>query len=125
MDYRFPKSARLLTSREFQRVSSQGRRSTTRYFTLLTRDVLSDPIRLGITVSRKVGNAVQRSRVKRLIRETFRLLRPMLKSGLECVIIAKPMAGQTVNAELLRDLRQLLARHEIPDPTALHGTEQK
>ncbi|MBF0214367.1 MAG: ribonuclease P protein component [Magnetococcales bacterium] len=115
-DFRFPKSARLLTSREFQRVSSQGRRTTSRLFILLTRDGQSEPTRIGITVSRKVGNAVHRSRVKRIIRETFRLQRPKLKPGLECVIIAKPLAGQTVNAELSLNLRELLARHEIREP---------
>ncbi|MBF0192514.1 MAG: ribonuclease P protein component [Magnetococcales bacterium] len=112
-DFRFPKSARLLTSREFQQVSSRGRRFTSRYFILLTRDVPLEPTRMGITVSRKVGNAVQRNRVKRIIREAFRLRRSMLKPGLECVVIAKPLAGQTVNAELDLNLRELLAHHEV------------
>jgi len=117
-DFGLPKSARLLTSREFQQVSSAGRRSTSRYFILLTREMPAGATRLGITVSRKVGHAVERNRVKRLIRETFRLRRPLLKPGLECVIIAKPVAGQALNAELNLNLRELLARHEILKPDA-------
>ncbi|MEO5347841.1 MAG: ribonuclease P protein component [Magnetococcus sp. YQC-9] len=111
-DFRFPKSARLLVSGAYQRVSSRGRRSTSRYFTLLTLPVPSVVTRLGITVSRKVGNAVQRSRVKRLIREVFRRRRPFMPAGNDCVVIAKPLAGQTVNGILLEDLRQLFARLE-------------
>lgn len=111
-DFRFPKSARLLVSGEFQRVSSRGRRIATQFFILLTLPVQSDQTRLGITVSRKVGNAVQRTRVKRVIREQFRLCRPRFASGYDCVVIAKPQAGRTINAELHDDLRDLFSRLE-------------
>lgn len=61
--------------------------------------------RLGITVSRRVGNAVVRNRVKRRVRECFRLaLRSMLPAGTGMVVIARPGAGAldtpTINAEL-------------------------
>ncbi|MBF0417116.1 MAG: ribonuclease P protein component [Magnetococcales bacterium] len=111
-EFGFPKSARLLVSGEFQRVMSRGRRIATRFFTLLTLPVQSAHMRLGITVSRKVGNAVQRTRVKRLIREQFRLHRPRLATGFDCVIIAKPQAGRTINAELHTDLHDLFTRLE-------------
>lgn len=110
-DFRFPKSARLLTSREFRLVSSRGRRWSSGPFTLLVHATTGQaPSRLGITVSRKVGNAVVRSRVKRIVRECFRLRRPGLTPGLECVIIAKPEAGQTANAELTHALNALFVR---------------
>ncbi|MBF0125722.1 MAG: ribonuclease P protein component [Magnetococcales bacterium] len=108
-DFRFPKSARLLTSREFQQVASQGKRYSSRCFNLLVRRSDHPLPRLGITVSRKVGKAVSRTRIKRVIREFFRLHRPRLTQNMECVIIAKPPAGQTVNAELTRMLRELFA----------------
>ncbi|MBF0296863.1 MAG: ribonuclease P protein component [Magnetococcales bacterium] len=110
-DCRFPKSARLLTSREFQRVASQGRRHVSRCFNLLARQGESTGARLGITVSRKVGKAVTRSRIKRVVREFFRLQRAGLKPDTECVVIAKPVAGQTSNAELTRNLQELFLRY--------------
>ncbi|MBF0429361.1 MAG: ribonuclease P protein component [Magnetococcales bacterium] len=113
MDFRFPKSARLLKPREFQRVSSQGRRLTTRLFILLVRDTDQKLPRAGLTVSRKVGNAVTRNRVKRVMREFFRLHRPNLQQNIECVMIAKPQAGQTVNAELTQNLHELFVRFVV------------
>ncbi|MBF0181870.1 MAG: ribonuclease P protein component [Magnetococcales bacterium] len=110
-DYRFPKSARLLTSREFQRVASQGRRHVSRCFTLLAHQGDSPGARLGITVSRKVGKSVTRSRIKRVVREFFRLHRAGLTPGIECVVIAKPAAGQTANADLTHNLQELFLRY--------------
>ncbi|MBF0614852.1 MAG: ribonuclease P protein component [Magnetococcales bacterium] len=110
-DFRFPKSARLRNAREFQLVSSRGRRGSSAFFVVLTFQTAQSAVRLGVTVSKKVGNAVQRNRVKRVIRETFRVHQGRLTPGLDCVVIAKPLAGQTVNEALSCNLRDLLARH--------------
>lgn len=60
--------------------------------------------RLGITVSTKVGSAVIRNRVKRLIRENYRLLEPSLKTDYDIVIVARKAAAYSdfhkINAEL-------------------------
>ncbi|MEO5334546.1 MAG: ribonuclease P protein component [Magnetococcus sp. YQC-5] len=87
-----------------------GRRFTSPYFNLLVTANRQSQTRLGITVSRKIGNAVIRSRVKRVIREFFRLRRPYLQPDIECVIIAKPLAGQTINAVLTKALYGLFTR---------------
>ena len=58
---------------------------------------LSDINRLGLTVSKKVGNAVIRNRVRRLIKENYRLREEKLSSGYDIVIVAKsgcPVIGQ-------------------------------
>lgn len=109
-NFRFPKSARILTSKEFKRVASQARRFSTRYFILLVQNTNHPPPRIGLTVSRKTGNAVVRSRIKRVIREFFRLQRSCLTPNIHCVIIAKPLAGQTINAELTRNLQELFVQ---------------
>ena len=58
---------------EFQRATSTGRRISARYFLVFVRDREDGgSTRLGITVTRKVGNAVRRNRIKRLVREWFR-----------------------------------------------------
>jgi ribonuclease P protein component len=85
----FPATQRIRKRREFQEIQAQGRRFSTPSFTLLVyaRGDASGP-RLGITVSRKVGRAVLRSRTKRLIREAFRATRDMWPSDCDLVIIA-------------------------------------
>lgn len=68
------------------------------------------PIRLGITVTRKVGNAVRRNRIKRLVREWFRQRRESVK-GLDLVIIAKrDFPSDTRQADVDADLDEKLGR---------------
>lgn len=68
----FPRSARLIKKAEFQRVFAQGRKSFSPEFAIyvLPNDV--GQARLGMAIGRKAGKSVQRSRIKRLLREAFR-----------------------------------------------------
>jgi len=68
------------------------------------------PARLGLTVSRRVGGAVVRNRVKRRIREWFRTHRELFPRGKDCVIIARPAAAGIDHREVDRELAGLLAR---------------
>jgi len=84
----FPKSRRLRSRDEFRRIKKYGKKIIGR---MVIFDVLTEkfPYRLlGVSVSKKFGNAVQRSRFKRLIREAFRLQQYRLPPGL--VIHASP-----------------------------------
>lgn len=76
-------------------------------------------VRLGLTVSRKVGKAVHRNRVKRRIRECFRRrIRPLLPEGTDMVVIARPGAADIsfaiLNTELERATRSLARRLRNP-----------
>lgn len=62
---------------------------------------------LGITVSRRVGNAVVRNRVKRLVREAFRRHKADFPSGLELVLIARAEAAKVGYAQVERELMEL------------------
>ena len=60
--------------------------------------------RVGITVSRTVGNSVVRNRVKRRVRELFRVIRPRLAATTDFVVIAKPGAGELTSAASVAEL---------------------
>jgi ribonuclease P protein component len=85
-----PKTRRVRTRAEFVAASSGPRVHTPHFLLLLTRGPKPDgAARLGVTVTRKVGDAVRRNRVKRLVREAFRLDRALLPNGVDLVVIAK------------------------------------
>ena len=108
---RLQREQRLRCSRDFERVSQQGRRVASRYFVLLVSrhgDTLQPATnRLGVTVSRKVGRAVVRNRVKRRIRDWFRRTTGELGRGLDLVVIARPAAADLDAAEAARELSRL------------------
>lgn len=101
MGYSFGKQQRLLKSVEFKYVFAQPVRISQRYFTVLARLNQVGYARLGLAISKKqVRRATQRNRLKRLIRESFRLHQPILV-GWDCVVLAKMEASQTSNTILL------------------------
>lgn len=74
---------------EFRRLRDEGRRVHTRSFVLSIASSDQPQARLGITVSRQVGNAVRRNRIKRLLREAFRRGRTWVPPASDLVVIAK------------------------------------
>jgi ribonuclease P protein component len=99
-------SGRLSRSAEFERVYRHGRSSANRHLVLyaFANSAAARP-RLGLSVSRKVGNAVQRNKVKRLLREAFAHAEPRLVAGHDLVLVARPTA------------------HELAEREGLHGVE--
>lgn len=101
----FPKSARLRVSSEFQRTVATGKKRATRAFVLYAAaGKESGGCRLGITASRKVGKAVVRNRVKRVVREAFRTTRQVMIGNWEFVVIARSVAATLENNDLRREL---------------------
>jgi ribonuclease P protein component len=102
-----PKSNRLRKRREFLGVQEGGSRIALPSCILLLAARPDDlPARLGITVTRKFGDAVRRNRAKRLIREAFRQSQGFFHNGIDVVVIPKNQAVSTLSlAGLLAEWR--------------------
>lgn len=106
--YSFPKERHLRKSSDFQRVRQGGKRRHTPSFIVVILHRSNSLTRLGLTVSRKVGGAVQRNRVKRLVREFFRKHINKLPVGVDISIIAKAGAADIDYAQVCEDLSFLV-----------------
>jgi ribonuclease P protein component len=94
----FPKARRLRKRREFLPVQQSGSRIALPSAILLIAARADDgPARLGITVTRKFGGAVQRNRAKRLIREAFRRYPNLFPPGIDVVLIPKTSAASSLS----------------------------
>jgi len=108
---RFPRAARMAQRRDFLAAQSQGRRLAGHAYMLFVRERGGAlPARVGITVSRKVGNAVVRNRVKRWVRESVRQRPGSVPAGSDVVVVARPVAAKAGFAATDRELTGLLAR---------------
>jgi len=90
------KRRRLSRSGEFERVYREGRSHASRHLVVYAfprSEDDGDP-RLGISVGRKLGGAVERTRMKRLLREAFWAIADSLPDGYDFVIVARPAAGE-------------------------------
>jgi ribonuclease P protein component len=107
----FHKSARLLKSSDFDRVIQARTSDADGLVIVYVARGQSSVTRLGLVVSRKCGNAVERNRWKRLLREAFRLCVDELPAGLDLVVL--PRRGATPHfARLQESLKSLVARLE-------------
>ena len=106
-------SESLKRNADFQNVYKNGKSYANRHLVLYVLDNQTGHNRLGISVSKKVGNSVVRHRVTRLIRESYRLHEDMFNSGLDMVIIARPGAAFIGYEEAESALLHLAKLHHI------------
>lgn len=106
-------SESLKRNQDFRKVYTEGKSYANRYLVLYTLKNQMDRNRLGISVSKKVGNSVVRHRITRLIRESYRIREEMFNSGLDMVVIARKSAKEKTCQEIEHALLHLGKLHGI------------
>jgi len=106
----FPKSSQLRKGWEFDQVYRQGKRLHGSGFTLIFRMTGQADSRIGISVNRKIRGAVRRNRIKRIIRESFRLRRDLYPKGAEIVFVVRPDFNISSPQEIWQAVRPLSSR---------------
>lgn len=108
------KEYRIKKSKEFQAVFQKGRSTANRQFVVYVLEKKEqDFFRIGLSVSKKIGNAVTRNRVKRLIRQVFLEEKEHLKSGMDYVVIARQPTAEMNYTEVKRSLLHVFKKADM------------
>lgn len=106
-------SQSLKKNADFQRVYKSGKSFANKYLVMYVKENDLNINRIGISVSKKVGNSVVRHRIKRLILESYRLHEDMFNSSLDMVIIARGTAKDRTYEEIKSAVLHLGKLHNI------------
>lgn len=109
-DEAYSKADRLRKRTEFIHVSQRGKKIQNRYFIAYYCQGQHIASRLGITVTKRVGKAVTRNRIKRIAREHFRKNRRIVQPYLDINVIAKKEAADLTTEEMFRSLKGLFEK---------------
>lgn len=105
-----PRRCRLLSARDFRRVYGRGQRAGSQQLVVVALPRRGPGHRLGVSVSKDHGPAVIRNKIKRLLREAFRLERPDLPGRYDMVLIPRPRDSKFALDALRQDLCALVRR---------------
>ena len=111
--FTFPKDERLLNREDFVNLNRLGRRQHTAHFTIIFMENGLGIRRVGITVNRKTGNAVKRNKLKRRIREFYRLHKSDFPEGFDIAIAAKRGAADLEFFTIKEELGESLLRKTL------------
>ena len=103
-----PRQARLRRPQDFRRVYAHGLRARGRQLILFAHRRREPGHRLGVSVSKDHGRAVRRNKIKRILREAFRLTRPRLPGQYDVILIPQSNVGKLQLAEVQAELHRLL-----------------
>ncbi len=106
-------SESLKKNHQFQFVYKNGRSYANKYLVMYIKENGLEKNRLGISVSKKVGNSVVRHHITRLVRESYRLHESVFNSGLDIVIVARSSAATVDYYEIEKSLLHLAKLHKI------------
>lgn len=106
----FPKDERIRKRAAYLAVQGCGRKLQTAHFLCFAKASVDGRRRIGITVSKRVGNAVVRNRIKRLVREAYRLAKQSFPEGIDLVVVAKQRASGVELEEVRQEMAELCGR---------------
>ena len=106
-------SESLKKNSDFKNVYTHGKSYANKYLVMYMLENNQDINRLGISVSKKVGNSVVRHRITRLVRESYRLHENIFNSGLDIVVVARNSAADVTYAEVESALLHLGKLHKL------------
>lgn len=104
-----------MKNKDFQTVYKKGRFYANKYLVMYVLENKEEENRLGISVSKKVGNSVIRHRITRLVRESYRLQKSRFKSGFDIVVVARLNSREKNYSEIESALLHLGKLHNIID----------
>jgi ribonuclease P protein component len=107
---RFPKQIRLTRRSDFQKVYKSGRRARGSYFVVFYDQNHLAYSRFGMTVSRKLGSAVRRNRIRRIFREALRFHQREAMPGFDFVFNPHPSAAHLKSQVLAEDVARVLSQ---------------
>lgn len=105
---------------QFRFVYNRGKSIANKYLVMYVIKNGTKENKLGISVSKKVGNSVVRSRVTRLIRESYRLSEEEIKRGFDIVVIARASCFNTDYKTIFNSLRHLIKKHALENKTEIN-----
>ena len=106
-------SESLKKNNDFQNVYKKGRSHANKYLVMYVLENNKNINRIGISVSKKIGNSVVRHRFTRLVRESYRLHENIFNSGLDIVVVARKSADSVGFEEIESALLHLAKIHQI------------
>ena len=103
----------LKNNRKFQAVYKGGKSKANKYLVMYVLPNDSNEIRVGMSVSKKVGNSVVRHRLTRLIREAYRLHKEEILTGADIVVVARPAAKDKSYQQIESAFMHLIELHHL------------
>ena len=102
-----------MKNKDFQIIYKKGKSYANKYLIMYVLNNKKEENRLGISVSKKVGNSVVRHRITRLVRESYRLQKDKFQTGYDIIVIARSNAKDKSYSEIESALLHLAKLHNI------------
>jgi ribonuclease P protein component len=100
-------------NRDFRRIYARGKSVVTPQIVIYISKNRQKTLRIGITTSKKIGNAVMRNRSRRIIREAFREISPQIKRGYDIILVARGKTPYLKSTDVKNQLIRQLSKEKL------------
>jgi ribonuclease P protein component len=109
---------------DFRRIYNRGKSFVTPLVVVYVMKRKGSQVRVGITTSKKIGNAVERNRSRRVIREAFRELYPRVRRGVDLVLVARGKTPFVKSTDVKRHMEKQLMAAGVLEPAAFSAHQK-